>query len=164
MAYEDENDYEKEEEAAERPERPAPPPRPIRDPQPPRNGWWWGTGRRKSAIAAVRVKKGKGVVQINGRDVKDFFRVHRDLENALAPLRITERLKNYDLAARTRGGGTTGQAGAICLAIARALLKVEPALEPAMREHRFLTRDPRMKERKKYGQRSARARYQYSKR
>jgi small subunit ribosomal protein S9 len=164
MANDDDLDYDPEDDDAVRDERPVAPPRPIRDPQPPKNGWWWGTGRRKTAIASVRVKKGKGAFHVNGRELKDFFRVGRDFEMAIAPFRTTERLKNYDFHARTSGGGTTGQAGAISLAIARALLKCEPELEPAMREHKFLTRDPRMKERKKYGQRSARARFQYSKR
>jgi len=123
-----------------------------------------GTGRRKTSVARVRLMKGNGVFQVNGRDLDDFFVRDEDRQAVLTPLRIAKALGRYDVHCSVNGGGFTGQAGGIVLGIARALLKAEPESEPALRAESLLTRDARMKERKKYGQRGARARFQFSKR
>jgi len=124
----------------------------------------WGTGRRKSSIARVRILPGSGQIQVNDREFEEYFRTDGNRALVVAPLAATETKGKYDVKARVYGGGPTGQAGAIRLGIARALKLVDPALEPKLREGGFLTRDPRMKERKKYGQRGARRRFQFSKR
>lgn len=124
----------------------------------------WGTGRRKSSVARVRLSRGTGRIVINDRPFEDFFPREQDRVEVLAPLRITRTAARYDVLAGIRGGGLTGQAGALSLGIARALIKVDPKLEDALRDNGLMTRDSRMKERKKYGQRGARARYQFSKR
>ncbi len=123
-----------------------------------------GTGRRKSSVARVRLVRGTGTVTVNGRPAAEFFPHKRAVEIALAPLELTEMATKYDVAARCGGGGFTGQAGALRLGIARALLKADQSLEPKLREEHLLTRDPREKERKKYGRRGARAGFQFSKR
>jgi small subunit ribosomal protein S9 len=124
----------------------------------------WGTGRRKTAVARTRISRGTGRIIINERPFEDFFPCERDRVEVMEPLRVTRTTGKYNVAASIKGGGPSGQAGALCLGIARALIKAEPGLEEALREHGLLTRDSRMKERKKYGQRGARARYQFSKR
>ena len=124
----------------------------------------WGTGRRKTSVARVRVRAGSGVIHVNGRPLDDYFPVLERRQAVLAPLEATSSTSRYDVFARIAGGGPTGQAGALRLGIARALQKVEPALEELLREGGYLTRDSRMVERKKYGQRKARRRYQFSKR
>ncbi|MDT3699473.1 MAG: 30S ribosomal protein S9 [Thermincola sp.] len=123
-----------------------------------------GTGRRKNAIARVRVVPGEGKVVVNSRPLNEYFG-KRTLEMIVKqPLQLTATLSQYDVLARVEGGGTTGQAGAMRLGIARALIKADPNLRGALKKAGFLTRDPRMKERKKYGLKSARRAPQYSKR
>jgi len=123
-----------------------------------------GTGRRKSAVARVRLMRGTGTIKINGVDAKAYFPHDRAVMHAVAPLNATEMATKYDVIARCNGGGFDGQAGALRLGIARALLKADNTLEPKLRDEGLLTRDPREKERKKYGQRGARAGFQFSKR
>jgi small subunit ribosomal protein S9 len=130
----------------------------------PRKEYIWGTGRRKTAIARVRLSRGAGTITINERPFDSYFLTDDDRQSALAPLHVTKALGRYDILVLAHGGGTGGQAGAIKLGLARALKKIEPALEPILRAQGFLTRDPRMKERKKYGLRGARRGVQYSKR
>ena len=124
----------------------------------------WGTGRRKTAVARTRISRGTGKIVVNDRPFEDFFPRQQDRAEVMAPLRVTRTTGKYNVMASIKGGGPSGQAGALSLGIARALVRVEPGLEEALREHGLLTRDSRMKERKKYGQRGARARYQFSKR
>ena len=124
----------------------------------------WGTGRRKTAVARVRLLPGKGKLLINKREVDDYFSQERDRQSARSPLVATNQLKAYDIFVNAKGGGPTGQAEAVKLGIARALRKADPSLEPTLRGARLLTRDPRMVERKKYGQKGARKRFQFSKR
>ena len=123
-----------------------------------------GTGRRKSSVARVRLVRGTGNVKINGVNAADYFPHERALAIAVAPLELTEMAGKYDVAARCNGGGFNGQAGAVRLGIARALLKADQSLEPKLRDEHLLTRDPREKERKKYGRKGARAGFQFSKR
>ena len=126
--------------------------------------YYWGTGRRKTAIARVRLRPGEGQVLINGRPVKEYFpRVAWQLQ-ALAPLKTAGVENRVDVLAQAKGGGLAGQAGAVRLGIARALIKLNPDLRPALKKSGMLMRDPRMVERKKFGLRKARAMYQYSKR
>ena len=122
------------------------------------------TGRRKEAIARVRVAPGSGEMQINGRSLDDYFptRVHRMV--AQSPLRTIGRDKEYDVLATIEGGGVNGQAGALRLGIARALIELDPELRPQLKAEGFLTRDAREKERRKYGLKKARKAPQYSKR
>jgi small subunit ribosomal protein S9 len=122
------------------------------------------TGRRKNAIACVRLVPGSGKIQVNGRDLLDYFR--RDTLQMIIeqPLVVTDSMGKYDIEARVLGGGLTGQAGALLLGIARALVKVNEDSKSVLRTNGFLTRDPRMVERKKYGQAGARKRFQFSKR
>ncbi|MHC4390860.1 MAG: 30S ribosomal protein S9 [Planctomycetota bacterium] len=123
-----------------------------------------GTGRRKAAVARVRLLKGTGLFQINGRELDDYFGRLTDRQAVLAPLRAVRALGKYDIFVRAHGGGMTGQAGALVLGIARALIRAEPEAEAVLRAEGFLTRDAREVERKKYGQRGARRRFQFSKR
>ena len=125
---------------------------------------FWGTGRRKNALARVRVLPGNGVVKINERTVEDYFpRLVWQLQ-ALPPLQMATVEGQVDVLVRASGGGLTGQAGAVRLGIARALIKMNPELRPVLKKAGLLTRDPRMVERKKYGQKGARGQFQYSKR
>ena len=124
----------------------------------------WGTGRRKTAVARVRVKPGSGEFKINGKTFKEYFPTEAMQRQAIEPMQATEALKSYDFYVNVQGGGPLGQAGAVRLGVARALKKLDQQLEPALREGGFLTRDARMKERKKYGQRGARRKFQFSKR
>ena len=126
--------------------------------------YFWGTGRRKTAVARVRIRHGKGEIIINKRTLDVYFPRERDRKIIAAPLKVTERSEQFDVIARVEGGGLTGQAGAMQLGIARALLKAESGLESILRDKGMLTRDSREKERKKYGQPGARRRFQYSKR
>lgn len=123
-----------------------------------------GTGRRKTAVARVRVKEGDGKLTINGRSLEEFFCVERDRQMVTAPLRATEQLGKVDVWVRVNGGGTTGQTGAIVLGVARALQVMDPDLHHALADGGFLTRDGRMVERKKYGYKKARKSFQFSKR
>ena len=126
--------------------------------------YFYGTGRRKTAVARVRLYQGDGKVTINGRDVDAYF--GRDVLATLvrSPLRLLELNTQYNVVARVIGGGVSGQAGAVRLGIARALLRADDGAKPALRHAGFLTRDPRMKERKKYGLKRARKAKQYTKR
>lgn len=124
----------------------------------------WGTGRRKTSVARVRMRAGTGVIIINGKSFDEYFPVLGHRVDIMAPLQATGAEGRYDIFANIRGGGPTGQSGALRLGIARALVKVEPEQDEVLRGGRFLTRDGRMVERKKYGQRKARRRYQFSKR
>jgi small subunit ribosomal protein S9 len=124
-----------------------------------------GTGRRKTASARVYLRPGKGKLDINGVVWNRYFGDRPLVEQIIKrPLKETHTLTKYDIFVRVRGGGVMGQAGAIRHGIARALIETNPALRPALRKAGLLTRDPRMKERKKYGQPGARKRFQYSKR
>ena len=125
---------------------------------------FYGTGRRKSSVARVRLVPGNGQIVVNGKDSKDYF-CKKTLEMIIRqPLVLTETEGRYDVLVNAHGGGTTGQAGAVRLGIARALLKADPEFRPALKRAGFLTRDPRMKERKKYGLKGARRAPQFSKR
>jgi len=126
--------------------------------------YFWGTGRRKTSVARVRLKKGTGQIVINDRDLKTYFPRERDRLEVVKPMRIAEKDKEYDALVQVEGGGIAGQAGAVQLGIARAIVKAHETLDPVLREHGMLTRDSRMKERKKYGQPGARKRFQFSKR
>jgi small subunit ribosomal protein S9 len=123
-----------------------------------------GTGRRKTAVARVRIKRGNGALTINGRSLEDYCRVERDRMNVEAPLRATDTHGKVDIWVRVEGGGPTGQAGAIVLGIARALQTMDPTLHARLSEGGYLTRDGRMVERKKYGYKKARKSFQFSKR
>ena len=122
------------------------------------------TGRRKEAVARARLRTGEGKITINGRDVEDFFPnpTHRMI--LTEPLRLTQLEEAYDVDVTMHGGGVTGQAGALRLAIARALIELDPELRTALKRAGFLTRDDRKKESKKYGLKKARKAPQYSKR
>jgi small subunit ribosomal protein S9 len=124
----------------------------------------WGTGRRKTAVARVRIRPGNGAVLINGRPFETYFPIEQQRLMAQAPLVATATLGKYDVWARVSGGGPLGQSGAVRLGVARALKLADPAYEEPLRASGFLTRDSRMVERKKYGQRKARRRFQFSKR
>ena len=124
----------------------------------------WGTGRRKTAVARVRVAAGSGKVEVNGRALNDYFSSERDRKAIFGPLEVTNTGGKMDIIVNATGGGPTGQAGAIIMGLGRALVRYDGTLEPALRNAGFLTRDSRMKERKKYGQRGARRRFQFSKR
>ncbi len=123
-----------------------------------------GTGRRKTSVAQVRLIPGEGKVTINQRSLNEYFGKKTLEMVAKQPLVLTKMEGRYDVVANVRGGGITGQAGAIRLGIARALLKADIEMRPALKKAGFLTRDPRMKERKKYGLKGARRAPQFSKR
>jgi len=142
-----------------------------------KTSYTWGTGRRKTSVARVRLYDGSGKVVINDRDLNDYFTEEKDRNAVLGPLELTEMRSKLDVAVNVQGGGFTGQAGAICQGIARALKKMfDPGDKPAvegelpggmskkLRDSGYLTRDGRMKERKKYGQKGARKAFQFSKR
>ncbi len=125
---------------------------------------YYGTGRRKESVARVWLTPGGGAMSVNGLVLEEYFS-RKTLEKAVRqPLEVTGTVDKFDVRVNVRGGGTTGQAGAIRHGIARALVQSDKALGLTLRKTGFLTRDPRMKERKKYGQRGARARFQFSKR
>jgi small subunit ribosomal protein S9 len=127
-------------------------------------GYWWGTGRRKTSVARVRIRPGTGVLMINKRELGDFFKREQDRNAVLAPLKSVHADKGFDVFINVGGGGTTGQAGASRLGIARALKSYDENYLAALRDGGHLTRDPRMVERKKPGQAGARRRFQFSKR
>jgi small subunit ribosomal protein S9 len=124
----------------------------------------WGLGRRKSAAARVRLKPGAGGFVVNGRELNQFFPVLGAQMRATEPLRATGTAGQYDVLATVDGGGTIGQAEAVTLGLARALKKLNPGFDLVLRQNGLLTRDSRMKERKKYGRRGARRGFQFSKR
>lgn len=123
-----------------------------------------GTGRRKKSVARVRLLAGSGKITINKRDLEDYFGLETLKMIVKAPLVLTETIGKYDVLVNVYGGGTTGQAGAIRHGISRALLVASPDLRQVLKKAGFLTRDPRMKERKKYGLKAARRAPQFSKR
>ena len=126
--------------------------------------YFYGTGRRKKSVARVRVYAGTGKVTINDRDIDDYFGLETLKLIVRQPLALTETSEKYDVICRVAGGGVTGQAGAIRHGLSRALLQYDEALRPVLKKAGFLTRDPRMKERKKYGLKGARRAPQFSKR
>ena len=128
------------------------------------NPWTWGLGRRKTAIARVRLKPGAGGFGVNGKPVDDYFVTIQTRQRARQPLMATEAAAQYDIFCNVKGGGPTGQSDAVSLGIARALKNINPTTFETLREHGLLTRDSRMKERKKYGRRGARRGFQFSKR
>ncbi len=131
---------------------------------PDKGGFYWGTGRRKSSVARVRIKPGSGKLLINKKALEEYFRREQDRKAVLAPLRAVEAEKSFDVFINVKGGGTTGQAGASLLGIARALRNYDENYIHVLRDSGHLTRDPRMVERKKPGQAGARKRFQFSKR
>ncbi len=158
----------------------APAAKPVRAAKPAdKKGWWWGTGRRKSAVARLRMRPTTGQATIiiekdgpkNGKKstkirktVEQYFAEERDRSDVVAPLKIANMEGRFDIVIRTHGGGFMGQAGAIRLALSRALRDYDPSLDVPLRDAGFLTRDAREVERKKYGQAGARRRFQFSKR
>lgn len=125
---------------------------------------YYGTGRRKTSVARVRLVPGEGNIIVNGRELKEYFGL-RTLELIIKqPLNLTETIGKYDVIAKVAGGGLSGQAGAIRHGISRALLKLDLELRPTLKKAGFLTRDPREKERRKYGLKKARKASQFSKR
>ena len=126
--------------------------------------YFYGTGRRKSSVARVRVYQGSGKVTVNERDIDDYFGLETLKLIVRQPLSVTETTDKFDIVCRVAGGGVTGQAGAIRHGIARALLQADENYRPALKKAGLLTRDPRMKERKKYGLKGARRAPQFSKR
>ena len=137
---------------------------PAKKATPDRGGFFWGTGRRKSSVARVRIRPGKGEVIINKRKLDEYFTQPRDRSDAVAPLEATDTAKGLDVFVNVKGGGTSGQAGAVMLGIARALRKYDEGLMSILRDTGYLTRDSRMVERKKPGQKGARKKFQFSKR
>ena len=125
---------------------------------------FYGTGRRKSSVSRVRLVEGTGKITINGKDIEEFFGLETLKVIVRQPLTITNTTAKYDVIATVKGGGFTGQAGAIRHGISRALIKANEELRPSLKSSGFLTRDPRMKERKKYGLKKARKAPQFSKR
>jgi len=131
---------------------------------PDKGGFFWGVGRRKSSVARVRLKPGEGKLIVNKKKLADYFKLDTYRKAVLSPLLVAGSDKKFDVFANVRGGGTTGQSGAVMLGIARALRNYDETFTQALREGGFLTRDQRMVERKKPGQSGARKRYQFSKR
>ena len=126
--------------------------------------FFYGTGRRKHSVARVRIYPGSGNVTINGRGIDDYFGLETLKLIVRQPLALTENADKFDIVCTVAGGGVTGQAGAIRHGLSRALLEFDPELRPTLKKAGFLTRDPRMKERKKYGLKAARRAPQFSKR
>ncbi len=122
------------------------------------------TGRRKCSVARVRLTSGSGTITINNKSFEEYFPRETIRRVAMRPFQVTESMGRYDLVANVSGGGLTGQAGALSLGIARALKELDPETKILLSKERLFTRDPRMKERKKYGQPGARKRFQFSKR
>ena len=126
--------------------------------------YYYGTGRRKNAIARVRLIEGNGKILVNGKDLDEYFGLETLKVIVKQPLSVTNSISKYDVISTVKGGGYTGQAGAIRHGIARALNEANQEYRPALKSNGFLTRDPRMKERKKYGLKKARKAPQFSKR
>lgn len=125
---------------------------------------FWGTGRRKTSVASVRITPGKGEFIINDKDVDQFIDLQSNREKILKPLVVTELKGQYNIVANVKGGGLTGQTGAIQLGLARAIIGMDPELKQKLKDADLLTRDSRMVERKKYGRKKARKKFQFSKR
>lgn len=128
------------------------------------NGQFFGTGRRRESVARVYIRMGAAKFTVNGRSVDDYFKNVAWLTSATEPLKFTETQQQLEVKATVKGGGVGGQAGAVRMGLSRALSLFNPELRPGLRKNGFLTRDSRMKERKKYGQKGARRRFQFSKR
>jgi len=128
------------------------------------NGYFWGTGRRKTAVARVRVREGSGTFLVNELEAKKYFKTVGEHIDVFAPLAAISGEKKWDVFVTVNGGGRVGASGAVRMGLARALCNADETLEPALRDAGFLTRDSRMKERKKYGLRGARRGTQFSKR
>ena len=126
--------------------------------------YFYGTGRRKSSTARVRIMAGTGAITINGRDIDDYFGLETLKLIVRQPFGVTKTEGTFDIICTVTGGGVSGQAGAIRHGLSRALLQADEAFRPALKKAGFLTRDPRMKERKKYGLKAARRASQFSKR
>lgn len=126
--------------------------------------YYSATGRRKTAIARVRMALGKGEIKVNRKSMDNYFPNENLIRTVQRPLKLTNNLNKYDIAATLNGGGFTGQAEAMSLGISRALIQMDPNLRPPLKKAGLLRRDPRGKERKKYGQPGARKRFQFSKR
>lgn len=126
--------------------------------------FYYGTGRRKHSVARVRVYEGSGKITINGRDIDDYFGLETLKLIVRQPFAVTNTGDRFDIVCTVKGGGVTGQAGAIRHGLSRALLQFDPELRAVLKKEGFLTRDPRMKERKKYGLKAARRAPQFSKR
>ena len=149
-------------------------PRPAAQPEPAPNfvaadppaekRYWQGTGRRKTAVARVRIRPGTGKFVVNEKEFSTYFVEEKDRRAVLSPLETTNMAGAWDIWANVNGGGFTGQAGAVVLGLARAIASAVPESESLLRDRGLLTRDARMRERKKYGQPGARKRFQYSKR
>ncbi len=127
-------------------------------------GFIWGTGRRKSSVARVRIRKGTGKIIVNRRELDSYFPRDCDKFAVRLPLKTTKTLGMYDIFVNVNGGGLSGQSGATSLGIARALYKADETLSESLRSAKLMTRDSRMKERKKYGQKGARKSFQWTKR
>jgi len=126
--------------------------------------WFHGTGRRKESIARVFLRPGTGKFTVNGRSVESYFPNHAWLHDATEPLKFVSLTEQVDVVATAHGGGVGGQSGAVRMGLSRAISRFNAELRPALRKNGFLTRDSRMKERKKYGQKGARKRFQFTKR
>jgi small subunit ribosomal protein S9 len=125
---------------------------------------FYATGKRKNAVARTWITPGKGDIIINDKPMDDYFRIDSNKRNLIQPLVLTDNREAFDIKVKVKGGGISGQAGAVRHGITRALLLADPELRQVLKKAGFVTRDSRVKERKKYGQRGARARFQFSKR
>jgi len=125
---------------------------------------YYATGRRKTSVARTWLEPGSGEISVNGKPVDTYFGVKRHADSLMEPLKLTDKLGSFNVKVFVKGGGITGQAEAARHGISQALLKVDPDLREVLKRAGFVRRDPRMKERKKYGQKGARARFQFSKR
>ena len=148
---------------ADKPAAQAKPAKPTADQLKP-GEYCWGLGRRKASTARVRVRYGSGRIMINGRELNDYFHVVQDRNAVAAPLKAVRGTDRFDVFVNVTGGGTTGQAGACMMGLARALITADPTNFSALRDGGYLTRDSRMVERKKYGKAGARKSFQFSKR
>ncbi len=126
--------------------------------------WILGTGRRKESVARVFLRPGSGKFTVNRRPVENYFPNHAWQHDAMEPLKFTSLAEQVDVVVTANGGGVGGQAGAVRMGLSRAIARFNPELRPSLRKNGFLTRDSRMKERKKYGQKGARKRFQFTKR
>lgn len=144
-------------------EPPAEEPQPVMG-EPDEHGRFYGTGRRKTSVARVYLRPGSGRIVVNGRRLEETFTSPAWREHARGPLVFTGVIDQFDAQISVKGGGSSGQAGAVRQGLARALARANPSLRPKLRQNGYLTRDPRMKERKKYGQKGARKRFQWTKR
>ena len=123
-----------------------------------------GLGRRKTAVARVYLKSGKGAITVNGKDIKEYISLKQLVDRALQPLNVLDAVAKFDISVNVKGGGIKGQAEAISLGIARALVKNDETVKPALKAENLMTRDSRMVERKKFGKKKARKSFQFSKR